>query len=1734
MGDQWKKLWGNKKRWCSLLLVMLLLVQALCIQPFNVQAAEVTEENGVVNIQRDNYTVQVLLDGFRYGFYKSDGTVIADKHGQSGICFGPAGSEPSPAVSSSYQGMEEDVALFTVTNANGQTAQVGMHLFERYVKVEIHPDEIQDGDDENPNESGSLPKTPWEEVAKGWPSSPELNTALLVKGTKGGGNATVKMLDIASRNNYVMEMDFMIPGGTSSLGLFSHYVPTEDSQTIGRDFNCFYVKAGNTGNVGLKNIANNMQLGDAKGYEIIKGVWYQLKMVVEDSKISTYINNNKVYENVDNTSNKEGPCGFRIDKLDSYIDNIRVYDQEFVYYQNDFENTTLSEVNEQLKTELGSSEMELKAENTARPDLNSYLVMDGNRIAQAVTGTTESQVQRVQADLTFTDGDEETGNSLVFGYQDNNHYYGLGFLKSHPEQLVLYKVTDGVLSMLQEQSCTYAAGTTYRVKAEIMGNTISGSVNEEKLVDQVVDESVENIVGQVGIRTSVSSAVVDNFTMVNAKGDEEVYDFNSKDLSKWTVTENLVTISNDSEGNIPPVYGSGSSTPGETETQKFVIDARVEGINPLYGLGDYGAHNNSGGVRTTSNVFGTERTTKGSFTNMSDGKRFISNFTIAPQRGFAQVLFEESEKRVSLNENQTMLGVLETPAVETLYYFFGSMEEIYSDYKKVRNEEGYEDTKPHYEMFGLGWEAFGSLGWNAYQSSVMDTVKDYVNSGYDITWAVIGSGFWPGDRKGVEGTTTSFGMWDDTVDPNGRNDGLPNPRFPDPDGMKSFFKENNIKLLLGLRTHFKLPADLGGKYDASVDGTYPLQGLANDYYIKNEDGSLFKVAKAKYPTGNVTRGNVGLVDGANPDALEWYRQGAALWGVDGFKEDAMISESTYHDGNWNRLLSNMVNKDDSLVIVRNGAYSLPGDVLRINDANYGTNNASFNNSPDRMPINLLSYAASGVSNVYPDIVGGTGGNISDKNFQKYVVRNAQMAALTPSISVGINVLKMDDQENKDAAFHAINWHSTYAPYVYDAALKSWETGYPTSMTPLYIAYPQDETTYDMISSEKRQFEWLLGESILAAPLFGTDFLTAETRDVYLPEGTWIDYNNGQILEGPVTITDREYPKDAMPIYIGGKGILVGEDMENKGTYFAEVFPVAKKGSVYSYTYVDGEAEYRFTNQNDGWSPASLKVVDTTTNSEVGFSYNQKNGSFKFAYEPGHNYELRGGEGTGALVSATLTAEKTVVSPGQEVSVSVNAVDDSGANLTMEELDVKFSSSGNEVVKVNKDGTLKIKKNGEAEITAEVRKKGDSSGKAVITNAVKIQVVDASVTITGPYTEMGDDFESGSLSGWKDIQRDYEIEERDGGKVAHYKNSSASARGTMLLGNDDWTDYTMETDLTLEDLVDNKTAGLVIRYEEYNSCYLFVYTHGKGLRYIKRNLSDGSVDAKDVAFTMESGKTYHLKAEAAGNQFTLYVDGVKMMEVTDEAKKDPVITGGPGGLYASGMEAVFDNVQMNRSIGEFPFDITGTAVGTNLVSISISHEDEKYQGMAEVQNDGSWRYPVYYLKNGDHIIQSTVPGQEDDRASETTIRISADENITPPDRTTLQAAIDMAEKVDESKYTKESVKELQEKLESAREVLAGQANQDMLDQSEQMLLQAIENLKEKKEEAPGGNNPGGDKPADDKNPQKKPGKGNGNIPTVARKPAKTGDNTPILALILSMAGSLGAVIWIWRKSNLKDN
>lgn len=1157
---------------------------------------------------------------------------------------------------------------------------------------------------------------------------PNINTYLYIKPSSLTAVSVKKLTSIdIPDDNYTFESRVRFENKTdtkSSSGIFSHFQAKNA-------YHLFYLKNGDTALKRLDAAGTSASLGDKTISGIKPNNWYRMKMVVSGKSVKGYLNDQLMFDANDATAPAAsllGGCGFRIYDDYACIDDIKVYDNidpSKIYYQNDFDSKTLAEISgdfveeSDLLNSKDNTSMELKTENRSEnPDgqlTDKYLLLNASPASSAiVTQGTQWADYTVSADTSFKMNDEQTSDSLVMRYTDSNNYYRFGFLKLGYVSLI--KKQNGTETVLQEVSFNYSYDKFYNLKADLTGNSINCFVDGVPVI-QATDSSLPK--GTAGVLASTTVAKVNNFSVTGSASFSDTFD---GDLTKWTITGSGI-ISYDGDPAQNPVTPPASSN-------KYTIDARVEGnINPMYGLGDYGAVTDTGAnVRPSTNVFGVNRTTAGSFTNQDGGPiRFISNFSVAPQRGFAQVLFEEADKRVVINATETKLGVLETDKVTTLYYFFGDMKQIYQDYRNVRNQEGYEDTKPHYEMFGLGWEAFGALGWNAYQSNVMSTVQDYLNEGYNITWAVIGSGFWKGDRSGMEGTTTSFGMWDDTADPAGRNDtaqGMPNPRFPDPAGIKSFFKDKNIKLMLGLRVHLKLPQSLGGDWHPEVDGNFVNEGLANGYFLKNEDGSLMTI-HAKYPCGNRTRGLTAYIDGENPNALEWYRKNANLWGVDGFKEDTMVlnNDRTYHDGNWNRVLSYMINKDNDVMIMRNGAYSLSGDILRINDANYGTSNNSFNSSPDRMPINTFAYAASGISNVYPDIIGGTGGTISNPSYQKYLVRNAQFAALNPSASVGINALKMDNQAYKQATFNAINWHSTYAPYIYDAALKSWQTGYPYSLTPLYIAYPNDSYVGKMANTTDRQYEWLLGESLLAAPQFGTDFLTADSRDVYLPEGKWIDYSTGETFDGPKLLKNRAHPIDNIPAFVGGKGVLVGEDMQKKGNYFVEVFPIANNGSTYDYTYIDGKTTSKIVNNNTGWSAETLKVRDTTINKPVSFTCNTVNHSIKFAYQAGHNYELTGGSEPGSLASVTAQCSNTQLSVGQTDSIVLaNALNNDGTPASLSNATIQYLSSDSNTVSVTGNGKISAIKEGSADVWASVTLNNKSGNPVTVeTNKIHITV-----------------------------------------------------------------------------------------------------------------------------------------------------------------------------------------------------------------------------------------------------------------------------------------------------------------------------------------------------------------------------------------------------------------------------
>ncbi len=666
---------------------------------------------------------------------------------------------------------------------------------------------------------------------------------------------------------------------------------------------------------------------------------------------------------------------------------------------------------------------------------------------------------------------------------------------------------------------------------------------------------------------------------------------------------------------IPAAYTESNDT-----DSYFIFDFRTASVSPVYGMGDYGSHadefndvcapcNNNVSARDTANLLGLVRD---EVINQGSCRRFISNFAIFPSRGFAQVLFDDAKKRIGFTKDENRIGVADVKKVDTLYYFIGDMERIYADYKKVRELEGYHDVKPRFTMFNVGWEAYGALGWDTYQASVMENIQTYLDLGFPLKWGVVGSGFWPGDRRSrYEGTTVSFGMWDTTATP--RQDNLANPRYPDPQALKDLFKENEMALLLGLRNHFKDPE--GEAFNEENDGRFPLEVYEKGFLLRDRDGKLLRSEINQFP-----REPIYFLDSFNDKALAWFLEQVALWEADGFKEDAMIYDRMYQDAMWNPFNKNLAD-NGYLVMVRNAAYSVPGDLIRINDSYAGTGE-NYHSDPHRIPLNMLNNAASGAANGYPDIIGGTPTtSTTTHTFRQYYVRNAMLAAVSAGMSFGRGPWLLEHPEYEAIVLKAAQWHDRYAPYIYSAAIDSYNTGYPHTMTPLHIAFPDDENTYDLISREQQRYQWMLGPSMLATPLFGNDFETASSRDIYLPEGVWIDYESGQRFEGPTVLEDFPMPEERIPVFIGGKGVIVRKSQTESNTIEALVFPISTGYSEYTYTYIDGETRSNIVNNNTGWNPDTLVINESGNDNPVPFRHDARTGAFAFTLEPGRDYEI---------------------------------------------------------------------------------------------------------------------------------------------------------------------------------------------------------------------------------------------------------------------------------------------------------------------------------------------------------------------------------------------------------------------------------------------------------------------------------------------------------------------------------
>lgn len=634
--------------------------------------------------------------------------------------------------------------------------------------------------------------------------------------------------------------------------------------------------------------------------------------------------------------------------------------------------------------------------------------------------------------------------------------------------------------------------------------------------------------------------------------------------------------------------------PGE-QGPDYDFILRTGGIGPAFGMADNAAY----GEGRDDLIL--EDFVRDPLFHNNGSDRMISNFTIFPKQGFAEVNMEPDWKVVRITEAENAQGSRNVQKLPAFYYFLGSPKEIYRAFLDARNGEGFPVYPPKSAWFGVGWEAFGALAWNTNSQSVRENINQYMEYGYPLKWMVVGSGFWPRgvgefDEHGTPYTsesrteaekrlqaTTSFGMWDAEL-------------YPDPKAFIDYFHQKGLIFTIGLRIGF-IPG-----------GPFTDEGLEKGYFLTDASGApeLKKVGFPRVP--------VYLLNSYKPEAVDWYVDLCEKWldyGVDGFKEDLFHWPKDLPDD-----LIDPVNRklmDQGVYIMgRNNYLGSPADIHRYDDFNY-------NQDQDRGPINGLAYAYSGFPNVYPDIVGGTGlatgrfGEESRAKLQIYLIRYAQFAALNPSMAFGFGPWNFGEDVNK-FCLEAAQRHDRLVPHLFSNAVRATETGFPYPMTPLPLAYPDDPEAYEGVNTKQHRYEWLIGESLLAAPLFGDDYERARSRDIYLPPGKWMDYDDGTVYEGGQILKDFSIPLSKAPLFVGGTGFVV--EREN-GQLYGRLYPISGKSQT-TFWHTDGSTKSEIDIQVKDWE--NIQVTDVTSGEAQPVEMVRH--AYQFKLEPGKNYQIR--------------------------------------------------------------------------------------------------------------------------------------------------------------------------------------------------------------------------------------------------------------------------------------------------------------------------------------------------------------------------------------------------------------------------------------------------------------------------------------------------------------------------------
>lgn len=166
-------------------------------------------------------------------------------------------------------------------------------------------------------------------------------------------------------------------------------------------------------------------------------------------------------------------------------------------------------------------------------------------------------------------------------------------------------------------------------------------------------------------------------------------------------------------------------------------------------------------------------------------------------------------------------------------------------------------------------------------------------------------------------------------------------------------------------------------------------------------------------------------------------------------------------------------------------------------------------------------------------ISGYCGDIKDyESFSELYVRWLQFGVFNPLSRAhheGNNAVEpwLFGTEAERICRNAIELKYKLHPYIYTYAREAFDTGLPI-MRAMLLEYPDDPESLNMAS------QFMFGKELLVAPVTEKG---AETKKVYLPEGKWIDFNDGiTVYQGNQWISYKA-PLNTIPIFVKEGSII---------------------------------------------------------------------------------------------------------------------------------------------------------------------------------------------------------------------------------------------------------------------------------------------------------------------------------------------------------------------------------------------------------------------------------------------------------------------------------------------------------------------------------------------------------------------------------------------------------------------